>query len=588
MPSKLHHLATATLAASLSLLPIYAHADQGGIQTDGTVGGAGFIHQPQILSRPEDSNKINITENMGTRAGTNLFHSFSRFNINDGQTVTFTENTPNSLDNVIARVTGGEQSILHGLLESTPGGHANFYLINPAGVLFGKNAQINVAGDLHISTANQLRFANGGVFDANPAYRNVLSADAPTAFGFTQSTVANNSLLKDAKLTIDNAQLGVKAGKTLDLVGNKIEINNSQLSETSQLPENQTANPQAPPDAIEIRLIAQKNDADVSLIRAANGYLPLPVQKPAARTASNIAITNSTLDVSGNGGGRIGIWGNDIKITAGLDTPKSALLASNNGDIPATASGGVEIWGNSVLLTNSDVLLSTLGKGGTGSLKVTAEQNLMINNNAILQLSNNEKTVPITGQGGGITLKSGNDLVLDSATVKLSSNSSLGSVLLIKAKDNLSLQNGANITLQSYDNQTSKLSLVAGKHINIIEGGNIQSTAFGVDNNVLVFIKTNGDVTLNTGGRISTDTPESGSAGAVKIIAGHNVVIDGQPGELRHSSKISSGTTSSGNAGNIKVQASGDITLRNGARISSDTYAQGQGGNIRALPDFVG
>lgn len=580
MPSKLHHLASATLAASLSLLPIYAHADQGGIQTDGTVGGEGFINQPQILSRPEDSNKINITENMGTRAGTNLFHSFSRFNINEGQTVTFTENTPNSLDIVIARVTGGEQSILHGLLESTPGGHANFYLINPAGVLFGKNARINVAGDLHVSTANQLRFANGGVFDANPANRNVLSADAPTAFGFTQSTVANNSLLKDAKLTIDGTQLGVKACKTLDLVGNKIEINNSQLSETSQLPENQTASPQALQNAIEIRLVAQNNNADVSLIRAANGYLPLPEQNPSAHTASNITITNSTLDVSGNGGGRIGMWGNDIAIN-GIGDIKSALLAGNNGDIPAAAAGGVQIWGNSISLTNSNVVINAEGQGSTGNLNVTAMQDLTINGNANLELSANE-AVPAIGQGGGITLKAGRDLTLDGgASVNLISNSSLGGGdLLVEAVRNIRLHGSANMSIESKNNLAGELLIFAGKNLAITDRSHINSFSFGAGDMAALKLSAKGDITLNTGGSLFTETNGTGSAGPVEIKAGGDVVIDGQVAGKSAPAQISTGTGSSGAAGAIWVQASGDFILRNGGGIASNTEGQHPGGNI--------
>ena len=134
-----------------------------GIATDGSMGPA------QVLSAPGVSTNVTIPQNLGTTVGKNLFQSFSVFNIETNQTVTFQENTPNALDNVISRVTGGGVSNLDGTLRSTPGGHADFYFINPAGVVFGANAQLDVAGAVHISTADQLNFQDGSHYSAaNP------------------------------------------------------------------------------------------------------------------------------------------------------------------------------------------------------------------------------------------------------------------------------------------------------------------------------------------------------------------------------------------------------------------------------------
>ena len=119
---------------------------EGGIETDGTVGPV------QTLT----GMAVDIPQTLGTTVGNNLFHSFKTFNINQGQTVTFQENTTNTLDNVISRVTGGMVSDINGSLVSTPGGHANFYLVNPAGVMFGNGASIDVKGDF----IAQLRFIN--------------------------------------------------------------------------------------------------------------------------------------------------------------------------------------------------------------------------------------------------------------------------------------------------------------------------------------------------------------------------------------------------------------------------------------------
>ena len=55
------------------------------IATDGSMGSPA-----QVLSGPNYA----IGEALGKRAGNNLFHSFSEFNINTGETATFTGTEP--------------------------------------------------------------------------------------------------------------------------------------------------------------------------------------------------------------------------------------------------------------------------------------------------------------------------------------------------------------------------------------------------------------------------------------------------------------------------------------------------------------
>ena len=76
---------------------------------------------------------------------------------------------PDDIRNVISRVTGGEHSDIDGALRSTIPG-ADFFFVNPAGVMFGPNASLDVQGSFHVSTADELRFSDGAVFSAtNPS-----------------------------------------------------------------------------------------------------------------------------------------------------------------------------------------------------------------------------------------------------------------------------------------------------------------------------------------------------------------------------------------------------------------------------------
>jgi filamentous hemagglutinin family protein len=163
---RFHRLGPPLLTALLAAGPVQAQ-----IVTDGSVGRKVTLNGGQI----------EIGANLGTRRGDNLFHSFEKFGIATGQTATFTG--PGAIKNVISRVTGGEISNIDGKLASTIG-QADLYFLNPAGVMFGPNATLDVPGSLHVSTAHELRFADGARFSALDKTGSGLTVAPPEAFGF--------------------------------------------------------------------------------------------------------------------------------------------------------------------------------------------------------------------------------------------------------------------------------------------------------------------------------------------------------------------------------------------------------------------
>lgn len=120
----------------------------------------------------------------GVLRGGNLFHSFSQFDLATGDIARWTAANPASIANVVNRVTGGTPSFIAGTIDTLDLPRANFYFVNPAGIVFGSTASVDVAGAAHFSTADELRFANGDVLMAATGNGSTFSIADPASFGF--------------------------------------------------------------------------------------------------------------------------------------------------------------------------------------------------------------------------------------------------------------------------------------------------------------------------------------------------------------------------------------------------------------------
>jgi filamentous hemagglutinin family protein len=162
----------------------------------------------------------------GITAQSNLFHSFAQFSTAQGQTANFLVNP--AIQNILVRVNGGNASIINGLMQVT-GGNANLYLMNPAGILFGPNATLNLSGSFMATTANSMRFGLNGRFSVvgDNNYSALIGNPSDLAF-----TVENpGSIVNSGQLALKNpGQSIVLAGGvvintgTITTPGGKISI----------------------------------------------------------------------------------------------------------------------------------------------------------------------------------------------------------------------------------------------------------------------------------------------------------------------------------------------------------------------------
>ncbi len=168
-----------------------------------TPDGMGTLVTPQ-------GNQFNIQGGQRSGDGVTLLHSFRQFGLNANQTANFI--TPATIQNILGRVVGGDASVINGLLQVT-GSQANLYLINPAGILFGPNARLNIPASFTATTANGIGFSHGGWWSA-------IGPDSPqTLFGPPQSF----AFLTSQPGAIFNAgHLTVGAGQSLTLLGGTV------------------------------------------------------------------------------------------------------------------------------------------------------------------------------------------------------------------------------------------------------------------------------------------------------------------------------------------------------------------------------
>ncbi|MDB9315219.1 CHAT domain-containing protein [Spirulina sp. CS-785/01] len=211
----------------------------------------------------------------GTLSGdqANLFHSFAQFNLDPNQIANFLSNP--QIQNILGRVTGNNPSLINGIIQVT-GGQSNLYLMNPAGIIFGNQAQLNVSGDFIATTATGIGFSNNHWFNAFGTNHYETLIGTPSQFAFDLSQPA---------AILNQGDLAVESGQHLTLMGGTV-VNTGTIAAP-----NGTITLAAVPGSRLIRIKQEGNllSLDVEPPRDNNGdILPFtPLDIPELLTASN-------------------------------------------------------------------------------------------------------------------------------------------------------------------------------------------------------------------------------------------------------------------------------------------------------------
>ncbi len=523
------------LCTFFSLASTKVHAQ---ITPDNTLEAEASKLVPNVLINGASADLING----GALRGNNLFHSFSEFNIKNGQRVYF--GNPSGVVNILTRVTGGNASNILGTLGVN--GAANLFLINPNGILFGQNASLDVRGSFVGTTANGVQFGNQGDFSTTNQEAPALLTVNPSALFFNQinptAAIQNNSV---APAGIDPAGfdafgLRVSDGKSLLLVGGNINMNGGQLNAYGG----------------RVELGGLKEPGNINLFFNANN---LRLGFPEDVTRATVSLRNqASVYVEASGGGDIAVNAQNIEILEGgrLITGIGEGLGAPltiAGDITLNATGEIKVAAGSRI----DNLVRLGSKGNGGNITINADS-FKLEDNARLTAS----TYGIGNAGNVIVIAKG-ALTLTNAnifsSVEAGGLGKGGNIDLVAAT--LLLQDGAQI--QAITREASGAQQ-AGRG----DAGNVNIKVIGVID--IAGKKNIFPSSINSLVEIGT----IGNAGNITIDAGSLKLRSGAGG-------LATSTSGQGNAGNVTVRAKNDVSLMDGDIFSTvEAGAVGNGGNI--------
>lgn len=559
--------------------------------------------------------------NGGAIRGANLFHSFQDFNVNTGQQVYFVN--PEGIGTILSRVTGSNVSDIDGLLGVD--GTADLFLLNPNGISFGPNAELDIHGAFTASTADTLEFTDGSVFSAvNPQGTSFLTMSVPlgvqfgnlvqgniTSTGILETgqdltllgnqlylegqLIAGNDLTLQAQNTItirDTAQDAfiARSGNDLTIQGNQgIDIWTLQhLEHTPFISGGNFALISDGTTSGDAHFESGGNFQLLTLAETPGNFVSF--HDPIIFADGDVVLgdyTGVSLKVKATGsiqGGDISITGPDTALVADRSGSDEDLLASqrtailraggnsaSNPNLPQTVGGTTFEEGAVANQPPGSIIIDSVntsdnnGEDG-GPIIISATGNIIINGK-LNSLS--DSTVNDSGNGGSISISSSSgDITINDEVNAFSysyeGNSGNGGSVSISALGDISTKTLNSVSASMEDPGNSS------------NGGNISISSIS------------GDITINgnVASPSSSEIGNAGNGGDISIEAPLGSIIintinaTNDIGSLTSSSSASNGNT--GNGGDITISSNLGLTIDGRLESYSDsgTGATSNAGNI--------
>ncbi|MFW5779769.1 MAG: filamentous hemagglutinin N-terminal domain-containing protein, partial [Coleofasciculus sp.] len=339
----------------------------------------------------QQGNRFDIEGGELSGDGANLFHSFSEFGLDSGQIANFLSNP--SIQNILSRITGGDASVINGLIQVS-GGTSNLFLINPAGIIFGNEAQLNVPAAFTATTATGISFGDN-LFNATGI--NDYTSLVGTPNGFVFNTPEPGSIVNTGTLEVNSEQNLSLIGGTVVSTG-ELVAPEGQITVTT-VPGNQWVR------------ISQAGQLLSLEVPAAATEVPFtPLSLPQLLTGGNVG--NAT-GLSVNEQGEVALTGSGIAIDNGdlvakTVTGGTALLSAENNltlvESQLTTTGDLQLLAQDTVRVRDSVANPFIAQAGD-NLTIQGEQRIDI-------LTLNHPGTPFQS-GGNLTLVSDGSISVD-------------------------------------------------------------------------------------------------------------------------------------------------------------------------------
>ncbi len=580
------------LAALAGVLALGVHDARADVVRDGRVGSAG----PGAVANESDGAgglRYLIRESDGHRpgGGQNLFHSFSRLNLESDETAVYQGDA--GIRNLITTITGGRSSI-DGKLASEIAG-ANLFLINPDGVVFGENATVDLSGALTVSTADQLIFSNGDVMVTSGAPPAILSMADPVGFGFLDAPAA---------IRVEGSRIALAQEQSLSLIGGDIDLRGG------------------------------RSDGGVAFVSVPSGRINFV----SLASAGQVEIESDGLRITGNPDyGDIAIADEIFVSSSGLGV--DPLGDARNSVRPGRGSGAIFVRADDLLIRDADIRSLTvtlhdaapIDIGLTGQLtieSVAGEQQSGIFADSGLRIAPAPGQV-VEGFPTGIQIPGLGGFVFSFCTgvgicgIDYQASGRAGEVRIL-ARD-VALQNGGKITSRSeFSADAGLIDIAFSDEMRVVgrrgpgdvsqistnsngdfgnpgtirirsESGRLRLADFGA----LVIQNSSTGILSDTPGRIEVDVAElemfgnaridsstrsSGTGGILDITARDRMTLSGRTDDENFTGiSTLSQPGATGPAGAIRI-ATANLLMEEGAEISArpaDATSLGAAGNLR-------
>ncbi|MEG4409193.1 CHAT domain-containing protein, partial [Microcoleus sp. MON2_D5] len=464
-----------------------------------------------------------------------------------------------NIRNILGRVVGGDASYINGLIQVI-GGSSNLFLMNPAGIVFGSNAQLNVPGSFLATTATGIGFGNNW-FQAVGVNEYAMLIGTPSILNF--GTAQPGAIANFGHLRVPN-------GQTLALIGGTV-FSPGTLS----APSGQIAIASVPGENL-VRISQAGHLLSLEISPSSNlGSASVPLSPLTLSQLLTGGSSNAT-GVTVNSDGSVQLTNSDLRVEAGDVAIGDTQATGANQNLAVSAQTATVSAARNLTLVNRQLQTA-------GDLKLQAGEAVRIRdsvaNSFVTDVGGN-----LTVQGGQIDIQARNhsqSLLSADGRITLTSNGTVSGDALFRASSDFSIAtlqgspgnlassggstivSGGNVTFGNYTGASLGVQAQG-----TIASGDIAISSASSDRPQLVFTAGNLPTAL-TGN--STLAPASSSPASIQV---GNIAIAGSV-FLGAANSIQAASITS-NGGDLALVASGDIAAEN---LDTSTLT-GNAGNI--------